>query len=149
MSTVTHDCFHMLVCLYSRSRFMSMSSDDYPYDTSECCSSSVPSTSASLTKSMEQKLNGQPRRSTRVTSEHLLRHSSDFHLGDSVLGQVNSSMKINLTLIHNVAIDWAWCQTDLALVICRLLYIMFFSELCPVTIHFDSDMIRCSACTIR
>ena len=65
---------------------MSMSSDDYPYDTSECCSSSGPSNSASLTKIMEQKLYA--KRSSRVKSEHQLRFSSDFHLGDSILGQV-------------------------------------------------------------
>ena len=66
---------------------MSMSSDDYPYDTSECCSSSGPSNSASLTKIMEQKLYA--KRSSRVKSEHQLRFSSDFHLGDSILGQVS------------------------------------------------------------
>jgi len=76
----------------SRSRFFSVSSDDYPYDTSECCSSSGPSNSASLTKIIEQKLYGMPKRSSRVTSEHQLRFSTDFHLGDSVLGQVHHEL---------------------------------------------------------
>ena len=85
---ITLICVHDLVC---RSRLYSTSSDGYGYDTSDYCTSSIPSNSnsGSLTRSMEQKLGGLPRRSANVQSENNLRDTSDFHLGDSILGQVS------------------------------------------------------------
>ncbi|XP_067943994.1 eukaryotic elongation factor 2 kinase-like isoform X2 [Watersipora subatra] len=70
---------------HHRSRFYSMSSDNY--DTSEYSNS----VGASITKTLEQKF-GLPKRASNVFAENLLRGSDDFHLGDSILGQVHHDL---------------------------------------------------------
>ena len=78
-----------------------MSSDNY--DTSEYSNS----VGASITKTLEQKF-GLPKRASNVFAENLLRGSDDFHLGDSILGQVSTCvgcvlvMAVTLSLVRRV-----------------------------------------------